>query len=275
MSKNFKWPATCLVSASLLAACGGGGGGSAAVDAGPNAGGPAAAPLPVAPAAPAPSVATSFEGSFAVRPSNRADEAFDRVVELSFAGGNGAYSDRQTTTQYSLGYPQGVNGGCSISGGSGETALSQCVERASGQLLGVCQPDQAASESFAAVLVRTGSAATLEATTLAELRTASGASGVSFTAVGCGGQALASQFTVNANGSATVVEEGLSFTLPPADVDAAFSASGLTQAQHSQSGLQAYKQTAGGITRYYLVEYGAPLPDAPFSDYRPALFVGP
>lgn len=145
--------------------------------------------------------------------------------------------------------------------------MTHCPERASGQLLALCQPT--ATDEPAAVLVRTGATATIQAATLAELRAAAG---LLFRGATRNGTLQPFSVTFNANGTATVDEDGVQI-ISAVDVDALFSAGGWNQPD-AQAGLKGYKDTPGGVTKFYLVNYGVPLAGS-FSNHEPALLVQP
>ena len=213
---------------------------------------------------------TGLNANYTAYPVNPTGTAFDRTLAVNVINGAATVTGLGS---YTLAYPAaGSTGGCSVSGGSGADALTQCAETAAGGLLALCRAGQTTETD--AVLVR-DTAQTLD---LNALIGAVPTAGMTFRALQCNGSLNAfDRITVRADG-------GLDFVIDPpgqtpetgsltnAEVAAAFSASGLP-IDGDTIGLKSYTASVGGATVRYLLAFGAPGTGSPDSDLAPVVFV--
>lgn len=253
-----------LALAAALALAGCGGGGDDPAPAPPPSGGGGGGTPPVGP----------LNASFVGWPYNLIGQPFDRTLDITVTNGSAALGGLGT---YTLAAPvAGAPGGCTVTGGGGTAALTQCAAQAEASLLVLCTAGTRTEAD--AVLVRSDAQTRVANLSLADLRAAVGSAGMRFEALRCDG-------TLNANDRMTLAADGsLSFvvdepgtpvdsgTLSASALESAFSAAGLS-IDGDRIGIRAWRHTANGVTTHYLVAFGAPGASSIDADMSPVLFV--
>jgi hypothetical protein len=122
------------------------------------------------------------------------------------------------------------------------------------------------TQSTATAAIREGARVLLSSATsvtdISELR------GKTYEYYNCAG--VVATLTINADGTSTLNRDGNTINFPESSAASAFSSAGLTAADGFNSKFSAYKITASGVTRYFVVEAGTDVP--PTSSRTVALY---